>query len=406
MTEAAAVHRASDAGGTTCPEYPADVATLVDVLAYQQVRMPVRPVCHGISRRRGGLEADALEVDQLVTLSLRAAARLRAAGVRDGDRVIVSLSDPLDFLVAFFGTLVAGAVAVPLPTAGELGAPRSFAARLRSVCADCGPTAAVVERIDAFERAMGSMPAATTLLEPPALVESGAAEAGAVSRGDGSTPAFIQYTSGSTGTPKGVVVTHGNVLANCRAIRDATGYRRSDRMVSWLPLHHDMGLIGGLLTSLYCAAETWLMPPMAFLTRPVSWLEAMSRFGATLTVAPTFAYGLAARKIPPRQLAGIDLSSLRLAYVGAEPVDRGTLEAFVHRFRSHGLSAAAMYPVYGLAEATLAVAFPEPGVPLRYDTVDRHRLATEGIAAPSADGVTFVSVGHALPRHRIEIVDC
>src|SRR5262249_11444395 len=193
--------------------------------------------------------------------------------------------------------------------------------------------------------------------------------------------------------------------ANCKAIRDATGYTRADRMVSWLPLHHDMGLVGGLLTSVYCAAETWLMPSMAFLARPVTWLDAITRFAATLTVAPTFAYNLCARKIPAARLRGLDLSSLRLAYVGAEPVDRATLLAFVDRFAPYGLSPTAMYPVYGLAEATLAVAFPTPGSPVRYDTVDRRRLARDGIAAAvrddDPDGVTFVSVGQSLPRHRV-----
>jgi acyl-CoA synthetase (AMP-forming)/AMP-acid ligase II len=224
-----------------------------------------------------------------------------------------------------------------------------------------------------------------------------------------SAPAFIQYTSGSTGAPKGVVVTHGNILANCRAIRDATGYTRADRMVAWLPLHHDMGLVGGLLTSIYCAAETCLMPPLAFLGRPVTWLEAITHCKARLTVAPTFAYSLCARKIPDKQLAGVDLSSLRLAYVGAEPIDPATMNGFIERFTAYGLPPTAMYPVYGLAEATLAVSFPIPGTALRYDTVDRHRLATDNVAmaATSAgpDRATFVSVGHALPGHRVTIVD-
>jgi len=145
---------------------------------------------------------------------------------------------------------------------------------------------------------------------------------------------------------------------------------------------------------------------MVFIGRPVTWLEAMTQFQATLTVAPTFAYSLCARKIPPKQLEGVDLSSVRLAYIGAEPIDPATVAAFIERFAPYGLSRTALYPVYGLAEATLAVAFPEPEVPVRCDTVDRHRLA-EGVAAPvdpgSAAAVTFVSVGHPLPRHRVAI---
>jgi acyl-CoA synthetase (AMP-forming)/AMP-acid ligase II len=391
-----------------CPEYPRPIESLLGVLQWQLDSLPDRVVCRRIRRERQGFSAEAITVEQLVARALRAAARLRAAGVGEGDRVIVSLSDAHDFLASFFGALAVGASAVPLPTVAESGAPRSFAARVRGVSADCSPAAAVVESVERFETTVGHLPRGLRLLEPHDLTDT-AADAGVELRDrPASLPAFIQYTSGSTGTPKGVVVTHGNLVANCRAIRDATGYSRADRMVSWLPLHHDMGLVGGLLTSIYCAAETCLMPPVAFLARPVAWLEAITHFRAALTVGPTFAYSLCARKIPDKQLAGIDLSSLRLAYIGAEPIDAGTVRAFVDRFAAHGLSPTAMYPVYGLAEATLAVAFPAPGSPTRYDTVDRRRLATDGVAAPVPedilDALTFVSVGQPLPAHRADVV--
>lgn len=391
-----------------CPEYPAGTQSLLGVLRYQREQMPGRVVCYSVSRRRSGIVSVPLTIEELIDRSLRAAAVLRANGVKKDDRVILSLSEPHDFLVAFFGTLIAGGAAVPLPTLAESGAPRSFAARVKAVCQDCAPSIAIAEGIERFEQTLGKIPG-LKLLEPATLNAAPAASSSALDDGDAAAAAFIQYTSGSTGTPKGVVVTHGNIIANCRAIRDATAYTRADRMVSWLPLHHDMGLVGGLLTSIYCAAETCLMPPMAFLARPVSWLEAMSHCQATLTVAPTFAYSLCARKIPAKQLEGIDLSSLRLAYVGAEPIDPVTVDAFIERFRSYGLPPNAMYPVYGLAEATLAVAFPAPGSGVRRDTVDRRRLAAEGIAAPAKaadpEAVTFISVGHPLPRHRVEIID-
>ncbi len=402
-----AARRGTAADGA-CPEYPAGIQSLPGVLRYQGEHLGERFVCHRVGRRRTGIVAEPLTVGELLAQAGTAAAALGAAGVRPGDRVILSLSDPHDFLVAFFGTLTAGATAVPLPTVAEAGAPRSFAARVRAVCADCAPAAAIAEAADRFRQAVGELPPGLVLLEPASL--RGATAAPLEMRDwPASTPAFIQYTSGSTGAPKGAVVTHGNIVANCSAIRDATGYSRGDRMVSWLPLHHDMGLIGGLLTSIYCAAETYIMPPMAFLARPVTWLEAISHCGGVLTVAPTFAYSLCARKIPAKQLEGIDLSSLRLAYIGAEPIDASTVAAFVDRFAAYGLSRTAMYPVYGLAEATLAVAFPPPGNLLRCDTVDRRRLAGEGVAAPAspeqAEVVTFVSVGHPLPRHRVQILD-
>jgi acyl-CoA synthetase (AMP-forming)/AMP-acid ligase II len=390
-----------------CPEYPPHLESLLGVLAWQRQHLPERVVCHKIQRRRDGLVATPMTVGELAGLASRAATHLAAHGVREGDRVILSLTDPHDFLVAFFATLGCGATPVPLPTAGEVGAPRSFAARVR-VSVRAAPRGWRSSRtLRPFAQVVADLPLAPTVVAPESL----AASVRETPLGDRprAEPAFIQYTSGSTGAPKGVVVTNGNVLANCRAIRDATAYSRADRMVSWLPLHHDMGLVGGLLTSIYCAAETWLMPPMTFLARPVTWLEAMTRFAATLTVGPTFAYSLCARKIPAKQLLGVDLSRLRLAYVGAEPIDPSTIDAFLERFAAYGLAPNAIYPVYGLAEATLAAAFPTPGALVRRDTVDRRRLAAEGVArrvdAEASGAVAFVSVGRALPRHRVRIVD-
>jgi acyl-CoA synthetase (AMP-forming)/AMP-acid ligase II len=418
MNLAARADTVAEGSSVVCPEYPAGTATLLDVLRYQSEHIPHRIVCNRVARQRTGIVSTALTVGELSARSAQAAATLRAKGIRPGDRVILSLSDPHDFLVAFFGTLLAEASAVPLPTLAESGAPRSFAARVRAVCADCAPSLAVVEGSERFAHTLGAMPPGLALIEPAELIDDRYPVAGSrLAEPDTEhrlpatpeAPAFIQYTSGSTGTPKGVVVTHANIIENCRAIRDATAYTRADRMVSWLPLHHDMGLVGGLLTSIYCAAETCLMPPMAFLARPVSWLEAMTHCGATLTVAPTFAYSLCARKIPEKQLENIDLSSLRLAYIGAEPVDVATVDAFTERFAPYGLSPNAIYPVYGLAEATLAVSFPEPGSPVRRDAVDRRRLAADGVAAPAEpnhpEAATFISVGRALPRHRVQIVD-
>lgn len=405
---AAAAARAGDASSVVCPDYPPGIESLLGALLFQRQALGDRAVCHRILRRRHGVESEAMTLDELLERAGRAAARLAAAGVAEGDRVILSVSDPHAFLVAFCGAIGIGASAVPLPTVAESGAPRSFAARVQAVSRDCAPRAAVVEAAERFRGVVGESSAGMTVLAPEDL-QAGDDPPVRLADRPGAATAFIQYTSGSTGAPKGVVVTHANVMANCGAIRDATAYTRADRMVSWLPLHHDMGLVGGLLTSLYCAAETWLMPPVAFIGRPATWLEAMTRFGATLTVGPTFAYSLCARKIPDKLLAGTDLSTLRLAYIGAEPVDAATLDAFTERFRPYGLSPAAMYPVYGLAEATLAAAFPSPGQEPRRDTVDRRRLAAEGLAVPArpedADRVTFVSVGRALPRHRVAVVD-
>jgi len=178
-------------------------------------------------------------------------------------------------------------------------------------------------------------------------------------------------------------------------------------MVSWLPLHHDMGLIGGLLVNLCWRMPTYVLSPMTFLMRPVSWLRAIHQFGATVSVGPTFAYHLCARAIDESQMTGIDLSSWRLAFIGAEAVDPDTLHAFADRFRAYGFARRAFFPVYGLAEATLAVSFPPPGSECVFDSVDRTVLAATGRAVPippGDDAVIFTSVGSALPGHRIGIV--
>ncbi len=406
MSAAAKQQRVAES--LACPAYPSHITSLLGVLLHQQQTLAERTVCHRVRRERHGIVAEPMSIGTLLERAQRGAAKLQAAGVRQGDRVILSLSNPHDFLVAFFSTLAAGAAAVPLPTVAESGTPRSFATRVREVSQDCGPTAGIVESIQRFKAVVGELPTDMALIEVANLTDATVGAGPPLRDQPAAASAFIQYTSGSTGKPKGVVITHGNILANCSAIRDATEYSRADRMVSWLPLHHDMGLVGGLLTSIYCAAETWLMSPLAFLGRPVTWLEAITAFSATLTVGPTFAYSLCARKIPDKQLTGIDLSSLRLAYIGAEPIDPATLRAFSDRYVDYGLSRLALYPVYGLAEATLAVSFPKAGTPLRYDTVDRHRLAADHTAVPAtADGpnaVTFVSVGHPLPRHHVTIV--
>jgi acyl-CoA synthetase (AMP-forming)/AMP-acid ligase II len=221
--------------------------------------------------------------------------------------------------------------------------------------------------------------------------------------------AFIQYTSGSTGSPKGVVVTHRNLVANMRASTEGARFGPNDRSLSWLPLYHDMGLVGGLLLGLYLGIDTFVMPTRSFVGRPDSWLRAMSRFKATFSCAPNFAYSILARRLPESALQGIDLSSWRLAFNGAEPIDLATLRDFTQRFAVTGLSPESSFPVYGMAECTLAVAFPTPGVPVRQDVVDRDLLGRAGRAVPVVSGspsaVSFASVGRAVPGHSLRILD-
>jgi acyl-CoA synthetase (AMP-forming)/AMP-acid ligase II len=219
--------------------------------------------------------------------------------------------------------------------------------------------------------------------------------------------AFLQYTSGSTSTPKGVIVTHANILANQRMI--AGGFGSSERSVvgSWLPLYHDMGLIGCVMHPLFLGAPGYLMSPVEFLKAPVTWLRMISRYRVTLAGGPNFAYERCVRKVTPAQRVGLDLSSWTIAFNGAEPIRAETVDAFTAAFRDTGFRPEAMYPCYGLAEATLYVTGEPPlrGPVIRAFGVDE--LERDGRAAPTADpgGRRLVSSGRTWGAQRIVVVD-
>ncbi|MDA8249604.1 MAG: AMP-binding protein, partial [Rhodospirillales bacterium] len=221
--------------------------------------------------------------------------------------------------------------------------------------------------------------------------------------------ALIQYTSGSTGDPKGVVLTHANLLANIRAMGQALEASSADAVVSWLPLYHDMGLIGCWLGSLYYGAPAAIMPPLAFLADPARWLWAIHRHRATISAAPNFAYELCLKSVRDADVAGLDLGSLRRLANGAEPVSPATVTRFTQRFARHGLRPEAMAPVYGLAESVVALAFPPPGRGPVIDRIDRDALATQGLARPAApgaaDALDLVACGQPIPGHEIRVVD-
>ncbi|HEX9181378.1 MAG TPA: AMP-binding protein, partial [Burkholderiales bacterium] len=221
--------------------------------------------------------------------------------------------------------------------------------------------------------------------------------------------AFIQYTSGSTGNPKGVVLTHANLLANIRAMARVLRATPSDVFVSWLPLYHDMGLIGAWLGSLCVGFPLVVMSPLAFLARPERWLQAIHRYRGTLSAGPNFAYELCSRKLEDAQLAGLDLSSWRLAFNGAEPVSPDTIARFQERFARFGFRPEAMAPVYGLAEASVGLLFPPLGRAPLIDRIRRQPFERNGKALPAAptdpNPLRFVACGRPLPDHQVRIVD-
>jgi fatty-acyl-CoA synthase len=299
-------------------------------------------------------------------------------GIRRGDRVAIVAQTTPPVLLSILGCWRIGAVPVPLPLpmravsleafleqtakmvrvaeAGLLIVPGDIAPLVRKVPVECP-----LEVAEDLREKAGRIP------------ETDA------KKGD---PALLQFTSGSTTEPRGVVLSHGALLANALSIIEKIGVTPEDRVVSWLPWYHDMGLIGFILTALVGGTSVMYMPPQLFVSRPALWLEMLTRFRATLTGGPNFAYALITRIMERGDVEEIDLRSLRLALNGAEPVDLEVMERLTEVASRYGMAPEAPYPVYGLAEASLAVTFPPPGRKFKVDWVSRYHLECTGEALP------------------------
>ena len=367
---------------------------------------PDRPTVY--MREDDGRE-DTITYGRLWRESAAVAGGLRERGVRRGDTVALMLPTGMDFLRTFQGILVAGAVPVPIYPPVRLDRLGEYALRQSAILAD-----AEVRLLVTIPKARPiagllkpGVPSLAEVTTADDLARPGAAFAAPAGRAD--DPAFIQYTSGSTGNPKGVLLTHDNLLANIRAIGAGVAVKPTDVGVSWLPLYHDMGLIGSWLFCLHHGLPISILSPVAFLARPERWLWTVHQRRGTLSGAPNFAYELCARKVPDAALEGLDLSSWRSALNGAEPVSPDTLERFARRFGPCGFRREALNPVYGLAECSVALCFPPVGRGPKVDRVARRPFENEGRAEPAAGGdgqaLRFVSVGTALPGHEVRIVD-
>jgi 1-acyl-sn-glycerol-3-phosphate acyltransferase len=363
-------------------------------------------------------EGKSLTFAALLEGAERVAADLAQRGIGRGDKVALMLPTSPDFFLTFSGTLLAGATPVPIYPPFRADRIAEYAERQSAILANAGARLLVT-----FREAAG----VAKLLRPlvPSLEGVATAEGLVASRAPaalgppvharGEDLALLQYTSGSTGNPKGVMLTHANLLANSRAIGEALGMRNDDIGVTWLPLYHDMGLIGSWLMPLYFGLPMVVLSPLAFLSRPGRWLRAFHRYRGTMGAAPNFAYELAAAKVSDEEIQGLDLSAWRAALNGAEPVLPATLERFAVRFASCGFRREALLPVYGLAEASLAVTIPPVGRGPRVDRLDRSVFAQQGhaVSAPpeaSSDDpnvISFLSAGPPVPKHQVRIVnDC
>jgi len=335
------------------------------------------------------------------------AGRLLAAGLHPGDRVALAADSDGDFLRAFFACQYAGLAPAPLPLPAPFGGKEAYVAHVRRMLISAGARAALAppaltEWFAEAGEGLGLIEA-RTLSELP---DSGTAD---LPGPDADGLCYLQFSSGSTRFPLGIAVTQAALMANARGIaRDALGITAADRGVSWLPLYHDMGLVGILLTSVACQASLDLLPTGAFVRRPGLWLDLISKRRATISYAPTFGYDLAARRAAASAGQDLDLSSWRVAGLGGDMIRAEPLRGFAEAYAASGFDPCAFVASYGMAEATLALTFAPLSRGLRTDNADIDRLERDGEAcAPRAGGRAreFALCGRALPGHGIEVRD-
>uniref|UniRef100_UPI001481E943 condensation domain-containing protein n=1 Tax=Rhodomicrobium sp. R_RK_3 TaxID=2029567 RepID=UPI001481E943 len=338
-------------------------------------------------------------VDKRARAAAAALHRVAAAG----DRALIMLDTGIDYAAAFFGCLQSGVIAVPAFPPEPRRAQHQ--ARLAAIILDAEPCAIFVQRADA--EAVTEMLSGTPVRAEIIICEDIAPAPDAAAQTHLPGPddvALLQYTSGSTSEPKGVMVSHANLMANARQMRPFGGDAPGDRGLSWLPLYHDMGLMGGLLQPIFVGVPGILMPPKHFLARPRRWLEAISRHRATSSGGPDFAYKLCVDLIPDDALAGLDLSCWKVAFSGSEPVRAATMDAFATKFAPAGFDARAVHPCYGLAEATLFVSVGGMGKGIFAPGFAQADLA-KGLARAEPDGVRVVSCGKPGEEQRVIIAD-
>jgi acyl carrier protein len=384
---------------------PAEAQTLVEALEYHVERQPDRLTVFLYEEQR----ESRITYKLLWEGALRYAARLAEAGLAPGQTVAIMLPTSADYLYCFYGVLLAGGVPVPLYPPARLATIEDHMTRHVGILKSCG--AAIMVTIPEAKALAWLLRAQVESLRA-VLVPQDFAEglsSFAPVRGRSGHIGFLQYTSGSTGSPKGVVLTHANLLANVRAMGEAARVTPEDVFVSWLPLYHDMGLIGGCFATMYLGFPVVLMSPLAFLSRPASWMRAIHRHRGTISGGPNFSYELCLRRIPDAEMEGLDLSSWRFAFNGAEPVSPDTISSFEEKFSKWNLRKNSISPVYGLAECSVGLAFTPPGEPWRVDLLDREHFSSTGEAREAASGdpspLRIVGCGRPIPNHDLRVVD-
>jgi fatty-acyl-CoA synthase len=408
--------------GDTADSIVDTAETLVEVIRHRGVHDANRPHLLITEDDERGEHQFTLTFGELYWAAQKCAEELARRGVPAGGRVSLMLPTSRQFFICYAGILLAGAVPVPIYPPFRADRIEEYAERQSAILNNAGVcllltfrrAEAVAKLLKPRVKSLVSVVDASKLLDaaekepPPAPGALPAFISGSRLR-KGSDIALLQYTSGSTGDPKGVVLTHANLLANMRAVAEAVQMGPADVGISWLPLYHDMGLIGAWLTLLLHGVPLVALSPLAFLTRPERWLQAFSEHKGTITAAPNFAYELCVRKVSDKAMEGVDLSSWRAALNGAEPVNPETLERFITRFSKYGFKREAMLPVYGLAEASLGVTVPPLSRGPLVDRVERDAFSKQRLAIPAKPeddtAIAFVSAGKPVPRHEVMIVD-
>ncbi len=386
----------------------ADAKTLVEALEWHVARNPDRP--HVTVLQDENITLATLTYAELAKAARAVASGLIARDVVPGDRVALMLPTGTEFFAAFFGILYAGGVPVPIYPPMQLSQLEDYLRRQAKILlnAEAKVLVTVHEALRLGTLLRGLVPSLSAIESASNLMAT-PTQAALPKLDDPTATALIQYTSGSTGDPKGVVLSHANLLANIRAMFAAIDATPADVLMSWLPLYHDMGLIGAWLAPLYVGVRCYIMSPLSFLAHPQSWLWACHRYRATISAAPNFAFELCLKQIDDADLVGLDLGSLRYVANGAEPVSIHTLRRFIERFSRYGFRGEAMAPVYGLAECAVALALPPPGRGPLIDRVNRDALTRRGVAEPATaddtNAIEFTACGRPLPGHEIRIVD-
>ena len=335
---------------------------------------------------------------------------LQAVGAVRGDKMIIFLNHNEKFIDGFWAAITGGIVPVPL----AVGISDEHRHKLLRIAKRLGNPLLYtdeknLDRLGTFAASVGEMEVFEHLKRRSVLTDAlnGPGHAGTPASVGAGDVAFIQFSSGSTSDPKGIVLTHANMLANLRSTTAAAGFNEDDVSLSWMPLTHDMGLIGKHIFMFANRVENHLMATELFIRRPLLWPKFASERRATILSSPNFGYRHFLKVLGDRTLEGIDLSAARLIFNGAEPISVELCDEFMERMAPCGLKRTAMFPVYGLAEATLAVTFPTPGTAYSAMSFDRHALAVGAragrAAADSKDALSLMNVGHPIPGAEVRI---